>query len=977
MAGKSAPPEPGRERTSSWGERAGLALARFLHAHRWWVVLGAVVLSGLAALRVPGLIANIRVNRGALQDPENPVRKRFDRVVSQFGTPFLNIVVLEGEDRAGLRRAADAIAAGLSVPLPAGVAPADGSCTDPRFVGRSVRDVFHKVDLGQFERKGIYYLSVEDLRKLGEGLAAADRGADRAMPPLTGLQDALDGIVAGFAKGTASAAGDAAKDAESVQGLADALGRVDRWLDKPYPGERLGESAAPQMTADDRRGVDELGYLSQGEDPIRMFLFVRPVTDSEDEKDNRCFTDAVRTIAHGEARRIAAETGKPIRAVVTGMPAVVTDEMTLVARDAGRVALYSGAAIFLLLLLYFRSVRAAIMLLVPLGLALFWTLGLVSVTIGRLTLISSYFGGVLLGLGVDYAVQLYLRYNDERLKGRSEVEAAGMMLGQTGGAILTAAVMTTLAFLGIGLTEFLGFAELGLIVAMAIWMIFLATMILLPLGLFWFHKPKRYGMTIQQGLHSAAHHRVGRVAILALTFAVIAFGGFTLKDAKLDWDALNLLPASAESVVGQKILARTDYSADTAIVTASSAEEMRERVARLEALRAGAGRDKGDECASYRPVVARVESAERYERLLPAVSEAKVEAVLALRSHRAFLEKIRGEASGAVKSPPPVDPGKVAETLEQIADEAWNVAFDLKENDPDSPLTAAITALAERSEKLAGRIREGEPAAMGRTLAGFQDWLMGQIDFGLRVLLEGTELDPLEVRALPEAIDARFRSRDGQAHAAYVYPSGNIGDRDYLPCLVGDLQAIDPGATGFPMTHLANAAEIENSFRSATIYAFLAVLLSLLVYMRNVWHVLVTLVPLLFGALLVAGLQWALGRPFNFVNVMALPVLICTGVDYGVYLVHRYREDPNSIEGFSSTSAGVMLCALTTIIGFAVLMLSDHVGMWSLGFSLSIGIAACWIAAQFAVPAMLFARRKGKTPAAAPAAGETSPGGVS
>jgi hypothetical protein len=128
-------------------------------------------------------------------------------------------------------------------------------------------------------------------------------------------------------------------------------------------------------------------------------------------------------------------------------------------------------------------------------------------------------------------------------------------------------------------------------------------------------------------------------------------------------------------------------------------------------------------------------------------------------------------------------------------------------------------------------------------------------------------------------------------------------------------------------------------------------------------------VPLLFGTATVAAVLWLRSAPFNFVDVMALPVLLCTGVDYGVYLVHRYREDPQSVDGFASVSAGVMLCALTTIIGFAFLMISDHVGMWSLGFALAIGITACWIGAQLAVPALLFfrERRPGTSGAKAPA----------
>jgi predicted RND superfamily exporter protein len=976
MAGESAPKAAGAGRKVGLWERVGRRLAGFLYAHRWGVVVGALLLTGLAAVRVPDLLSNIRVNRGALQDPQNPVRKRFDQVVGQFGTPFLATVVLEGTDRTALHKTADGIARVLSTP-PAERKPGDDPCNDPRLASRQVRGVFYTVDLKQFEKKGIYYLSVDQLKKLGEGLDSADREGSSVMPPLTSLQVALNGIADGITTGQQAAGGDDAKDAESVSQLVDALGRLDRWLDKPYPEERLSESAAPKLSADDRRGVDDAGYFSQGENPIRMFVFVRPVSDSEDEKDNRCFTNAVRAVAHGEAARVARESGTPVRALVTGMPAVVTDEMTMIARDAGRVTIFSGAAIFLLLLLYYRSLRTAIFLLVPLLFALFWTLGLVSITIGRLTLISAYFGGVLMGLGVDYAVQIFQRYNLERLAGRSQKEAAELTLGQTGGAILTAAVMTTMAFLGIGMTDFLGFAELGQIVAMAIWMIFLATIFILPVLMFWFHKPRAYGFQAQRGLHGLARHRLARVPILVVTFGVIAFGGFSLKDARLDWDAMNLLPGSAESVLGTKALAHTDYSADTAIVTASSSAQMRERVAKLEQLAAGAGRgNKDDDCAAQRPVVARIESAGRYERLLPEMSEAKVEAVVELRRHREFLDKIRQEAADAVAAPAPIEPARIAEALERIADEAGNLAFDMKENKPDSPLTKAIAALAERSETLAARIRGADPKTMTAGLEGFQQWLLGELSGGLVIVLAGLDLPPLEVRALPPDIDARFRSRDGKSFATYVYPTGNIGSSDFLPCFAADLRSVDPGATGFPMTHLANASEIESSFRTATLYAFIAVLLSLIIYMRNPWHVIVTLVPLLFGGMTVVSILWLRGSPFNFVDVMALPVLLCTGVDYGVYLVHRYRENPQSVDGFASVSAGVMLCALTTIIGFAFLMISDHVGMWSLGFALSIGITACWIGAQLAVPALLFfrERRPGAAEAQAPAGGDAGGG---
>ena len=327
-------------------------LARFLHGHRWWVVVGALAFTAFAAWRVPDLIANIRVNRGALQDPENPVRKRFDHVVSQFGTPFLNIVVLEGDDRASLRQTADAVAAALSAPLPAGVAPTgDDPCADPRFVGRSVRDVFHRVDLGQFERKGIYYLSAEELRALGEGLAGADREGGAGLPPLTGLQDALDGIVEGFAKGSAGAGEDAASGRVEDQAREGRTGEGRRRDGRLGPFAGGGDRAALARAVESGADVcivDTAGRLQTQQNlmqqltkihrvlgklipdaPHEVLLVLDATTGQNGISQARHFTDAVRctgiilakldgTAKGGVVVAIRQQVGLPVKYVGVG-----------------------------------------------------------------------------------------------------------------------------------------------------------------------------------------------------------------------------------------------------------------------------------------------------------------------------------------------------------------------------------------------------------------------------------------------------------------------------------------------------------------------------------------------------------------------------------------------------------------------------------------------------------------------------------
>ena len=281
--------------------------AGFISRNRWWVILAVLAVTGIALIPVPDLLDHIVTNRAAIQNQDEPVRQRFDEIVRRFGTTFLATVVIEGRDRDAMHGVVDRLAATLTQAPPAGATPSD-PCTDTRFSQRQVRSVFYKVDLSEFERRGIYYLSTGDLRKLGDALDAADAPAtSAAVPPLTGLQAALDGIGDGLEKGTAQGTDDA-KNAEMVRQLGAALDRILRWMDAPYPDERIADSAAPKLTQEDRRGADGAGYLSEGTDPIRMLMFVRPSSDSEDEDVCRCFTGLVRT-AVGEAVRAGTAGG--------------------------------------------------------------------------------------------------------------------------------------------------------------------------------------------------------------------------------------------------------------------------------------------------------------------------------------------------------------------------------------------------------------------------------------------------------------------------------------------------------------------------------------------------------------------------------------------------------------------------------------------------------------------------------------------
>jgi predicted RND superfamily exporter protein len=104
-----------------------------------------------------------------------------------------------------------------------------------------------------------------------------------------------------------------------------------------------------------------------------------------------------------------------------------------------------------------------------------------------------------------------------------------------------------------------------------------------------------------------------------------------------------------------------------------------------------------------------------------------------------------------------------------------------------------------------------------------------------------------------------------------------------------------------------------------------------------------------------AGLTALLGIPFNFANIIALPLLVGVGVDNGIHMVHRMRtEPPRDGEALgTSTSRAVFASGLTTIASFGNLAFSPHVGMASMGQLLTLGMVVTMAATLLLLPALL------------------------
>jgi predicted exporter len=121
-----------------------------------------------------------------------------------------------------------------------------------------------------------------------------------------------------------------------------------------------------------------------------------------------------------------------------------------------------------------------------------------------------------------------------------------------------------------------------------------------------------------------------------------------------------------------------------------------------------------------------------------------------------------------------------------------------------------------------------------------------------------------------------------------------------------------------------------------------------------------SLLPLAGGLLLMLGTMALLGLELNLLNAFVLTMIFGIAVDYGIHVLHRWRESGGDPEAVATTCGAILLSALTTIAGFGSLVLSHFPGLRSMGQAAIIGALASAVLAVTALPALLCLLQKGR-----------------
>ncbi len=606
----------------------------------------------------------------------------------------------------------------------------------------------------------------------------------------------------------------------------------------------------------------------------------------------------------GEWTELASGGGlAPPEVALGGRYVIAVGDEAIIRRDALVNVVTSMAGVLMLFLFAFRRFGLLLYAFLPLSCGLALTFGFSWLAYGALSAATSGVAALLVGLGIDFVIVSYGRFVEERQRGASLSEALAIMNGSSGRAVVVGGVTSAATFYSFGVTDFTGLQQMGYLAGTGILFCMVAVLFLLPSMLAWsedhHERRARFPRLFLHGLGSA--HLIRHS--MRHPRLVLALG--LAVSCLAAWQVREL---------------RFEDSVRAMRPAGNPGVAVRDEVAE----RFGTGFDQmmlileGDTISEALELTERAtEGARRLveEGVLTAQDSVSWLVPSPARQERAlaWLREHRGEA---------LDVGRIRATFfESAAQEGLRVEAFL-------PGFELLERAISRSAPIRLEDFEGSPQAKAL----------------------------LERYLLP--------SGGGWKSVVYLHPPAKIWRREPPPRVERLTEELGPRAvlTGANVVSEFLRERVVRDAVVAAVLGFILVGILLLLDYRRLRDTLLSLVPLAVGILWMLGGISALGLSMNFMNIFVTTMIIGIGVDYGVHIIHRYREMAGESEqrlgaGLVETGKAIVLAALSTMVGFGSLSFSHYPGLQSMGRVAILGALSTALVAITVLPAYIALRR--------------------
>ncbi len=787
-----------------------------------------------------------------------------------------------------------------------------------------------------FKDRALYYLPVKDLQRLYQELKET---LDRETAKASGLFVDLDEDE-GEVQGKQDPAKKKLEDLFARYGKqARQLGRSD--LYQHYDEASIGVVVFP------KRGAGNLANLRRLRGELQRVI---------DSTDYRRKVDPLMRIDIGG----------------DGVSKIREYEETI--NDITGLAWLAIVGIVLILAAYFRRLVGLLFVLVPLSMSITWTFALTTLTIGTLNTVTGFLFAVLFGLGIDYGLQMYGRYREERLAGADVDQAMDATVLETGRATVTSATTTSAALLTLMVADFRGFSEFGFIAGVGAILSLAAFLLVLPAQI---HLAERLGLlrlraaTTAGGEGNPARRREAPLRwprlVLALSLAGAAYGVFGAVNVQFEYDHRVLRSVGKPN----EILSRSNHcfggSMTPTIFLAGSRDELR---AALDGLQRS--RERLIAAGETSPV-------RKTSSILAVVPDRQPEKKQLLRRAAKLLHSKRWNLVS--------EDLKRKIQLGQLRRMSLAAPFGLAELPPavrrafhgpgfgDAWIGQAYYGGNISDSRQARRLKQqignfpGSPwLSLGRLLpAGAKVWIEGQ-RVEVRCAADTREvcrerLTGLEHQgqpALVKVVDTAQAYDEGLAvegglrgDLLAIAAKGLVPVKRRLDRVIAPSGRFKASSGELVLTEVVEV--MLGDARLAMALALAAVFVFCLIDFRSLRLAALACAPLGFGLLWIFALLHAMSLKLNMFNFVVLPALVGIGIDYGVHYVHRQKEDGGvPVAQVRGALYWVLLfCAATSVIGFGNMALASHPGLRSLGELAIIGLACMFVASNYTLPALL------------------------
>lgn len=603
-----------------------------------------------------------------------------------------------------------------------------------------------------------------------------------------------------------------------------------------------------------------------------------------------------------------------VEAAITGNAVLRTEELASVSNGIGVSLLLSFLFIVILLLVALRSWVLVATSLWALIVTILITAGFAAIFYDSLNLVSVAFMVLLLGLGIDFMIHLAMHVQEERTRGLKCHEALMQSNHHIGAALALCAPTSAVAFFAFAPTDFTGMSQLGIVSGFGVLVAFVVAVTLLPAVFSLL--PANSGIRNVKVVQSAASPfftNIGLsgpgkslIAIVVIVLGVLSL--FLMPQVRFDADPMAMRDPNAPAVQAFNLLFD---DADT----------------------------------------------QPYNLSLLVADQAAADAIIPKLEALDEVRRVTGPADLI-----PQDQFDKLDTID-VASIGLGLIFDNKDVIAPDVLAAADTRLDAALEAHPGAASQ----ALAASLAAYRVALANRPAIATEV--EGDifrfwhqqynrlqkQIYPEEIHfdALPATLQSRFVANDGRLRLQ-IEPEADLRDEAARAAFVGAVREVEPLAAGSARSVLESGRIISRAMLRAMFMAWLAVAVLLIMILRDGVLVGVILLTLVLAAVLTTATAVLLGVPFNFANVIAVPLLVGVGADSGIHLGMRARRAMSADDVYeTSTPRAVFFSALTTLCSFGTLILSDHRGVASMGILLTLAIGYTLICTILVQPWLL------------------------